>query len=235
MCKLVLSMNHHGNCMQCRESSDIFKVLNVDELKRIDDCRIGISYKAGEVIFKQGAPCHNFVCITSGLVKLYIEHQNDRNSIIGLLRPVNYIFEPGFFVDQVHHFTAVAAENSTACLIDIGVMKDMILKNSLFANEFIKKISRQALGLFGRISSCTQKHVYGRVADMLLYLNPKIYPENPFELTISRQDLADLSGMTKESLIRVMKKFKDDGIISLDANQMEILNRKNLEIISMKG
>jgi CRP/FNR family transcriptional regulator, polysaccharide utilization system transcription regulator len=228
-------MNHHGNCMKCRESSDIFNVLGADELIKIDECRISLSFKSGEVIFKQGAPCHNFVCITSGLVKLYIEHQNDRNSIIGLLRPVNYIFEPGFFVDQVHHFTAVAAENSTACLIDIGVMKELILENSYFANELIKKISRQALGLFGRISSCTQKHVYGRVADTLLSLNPAIYPQNPFELTISRQDLADLSGMTKESLIRVMKKFKDDGIISLDGTRMEILNRKNLEIVSMKG
>lgn len=228
-------MNHHGNCMKCRESSDIFNVLGTDDLRKIDEHRIRLSFKAGEVIFKQGAPCHNFVCITSGLVKLYLEHQNDRNSIIGLVRPVNYIFEPGFFVDQVHHFTAVAAENSTACLISIGVMKELILENPLFANEFIKKISSQALGLFGRISSCTQKHVYGRVADTLLYLNPEIYSENPFELTISRQDLADLSGMTKESLIRVMKKFKDDGIISLDGNKMEILNRKNLEIVSMKG
>jgi CRP/FNR family transcriptional regulator, polysaccharide utilization system transcription regulator len=224
-----------NTCLACKKSSDIFNVLNEKELEKIDCQKVSIKYKPGEIIFKQGAPANFFVCVTSGLVKLYIEHQNSRNLIIGLTRPINYIFEPGPFVDLHHHVTAVACEETTTCLIDVKVMKELIVSNPAFANEFIKKISIQAVRLFDRISSCTQKHVYGRVADTLLYLHPGIYVENPFELSVSRQDLADLSGMTKESIIRVLKKFKEDDIIVLEGNHIKVNDREKLEVISKKG
>lgn len=230
-----MALEIQNTCLACKKSSDIFNVLSDSEIYEVDCHKASIHYKPGEIIFKQGAPSNFFVCVTSGLVKLYIEHQNSRNLIIGLIRPINYIFEPGPFVDQHHHVTAVACEETTACLIDARVMKELISKNTEFANEFIKKISVQAVRLFDRISSCTQKHVYGRVADTLTYLYPGIYAENPFDLTLSRQDLADLSGMTKESIIRVLKKFKEDKIIRLEGNHLEILDQEKLEVIARKG
>jgi CRP/FNR family transcriptional regulator, polysaccharide utilization system transcription regulator len=223
------------NCLACKNRSDIFNSLASHELEKVDCQRVSIHYNPGEVIFKQGAPCHNFICITSGLVKIYIEHDNSHNIILGLIRPINYIFEPGAFVDQRHHFTAVASEETSACLVDVDIMQSLMRSNPEFATEFIGKISIQAIELFNKISSYTQKHVYGRVADMLLYLTRRVYETNPFDLTISRQDLADLSGMTKESVIRVLKKFKDDNIISLEGNHLEILNLQKLEAISKSG
>lgn len=223
------------NCLACRNRADIFNSLSRHELEKVNCQRVSIHYNPGEVIFKQGAPCHNFICITSGLVKIYIEHDNSHNVILGLIRPINYIFEPGAFTDFRHHFTAVASEETTACIIDVGVMQDLMRSNPEFAAEYIKKISVQAIELFKKISSFTQKHVYGRMADMLIYLNTKVYQGNPFDLTISRQDLADLAGMTKESSIRVLKKFKDDNIISLEGNHLEILSLSKLEAISKSG
>jgi len=234
--KIPIMVLINGNsCLVCNRSSDIFIALKESEVEKIDCNRVSLRYKPGEVIFKQGAPVNFFACVTSGLVKLYIEHQNNHNLIIGLTRPVNYIFDPGSFFDNHHHLTAVACEETTTCLIDAKLMKELIRTNSDFAGEFIKKISLQSVRLFDRISGYTQKHVYGRVADTLLYLYPGIYGENPFNLTLTRQDLADMSGMTKESVIRVMKKFKDDEIIRLEGNNLEILDQEKLEIISKKG
>jgi CRP/FNR family transcriptional regulator, polysaccharide utilization system transcription regulator len=235
MLLLIMTEELASTCTVCKKSSDIFKVLTEEELNRIDCHKASLQYKPGEIIFKQGAPANFFVCVTSGLVKLYIEHQNSRNLILGLARPINYIFEPGPFVDQKHTLTAVACEDTTTCLIDVAIMKDLLRNNSCFADEFIRKISAQALNLFNRISSGTQKHVYGKVADTLLYLHPGIYNENPFNLSLSRQDLADLSGITKESLIRVLKKFKEDNILNVNGNLVEILDPEKLDFISRKG
>jgi CRP/FNR family transcriptional regulator, polysaccharide utilization system transcription regulator len=224
-----------SNCFACKTRSDIFSALSDNEIAGVDCDRVSVNFKPGEIIFKQGAPCNNFVCITSGLVKLYLEHENSNNVIIGLVRPVNYIFEPGAFSDNRHHFTAVSCEETTACLIDIKMMQNLMMKNPLFATEYIRKISQQAIELYERISGCNQKQVFGRMADALLYLNNRIYEENPFKLSISRQDIADLAGMTKESAIRVLKKFKDDNLILLDGNTLEILNKPMLEAISKNG
>ena len=224
-----------SNCLACKTRSDIFSALSENEIAGVDCNRVSVKYKPGEIIFKQGAPCNNFVCITSGLVKLYLEHENSNNVIIGLVRPVNYIFEPGAFSDNRHHFSAVSCEETTACLVDINLMQELMMKNPVFASAYIKKISLQAIELYERISGCNQKQVFGRMADALLYLNNRIYKENPFKLSISRQDIADLAGMTKESAIRVLKKFKDDNLIILEGNKLEILNLPMLESISKNG
>jgi CRP/FNR family transcriptional regulator len=54
-------------------------------------------------------------------------------------------------------------------------------------------------------------------------------------MTISRQDLADLSGMSKESAIRILKEFKNEGILSVDGKTLNILNPQQLRKISETG
>ena len=54
-------------------------------------------------------------------------------------------------------------------------------------------------------------------------------------MTISRQDLADMSSMTKESVIRVLKDFKDAEFISVNKDEVRILNEKALINISETG
>ena len=222
-------------CRACSEKAGVFDLLSDAEIDRVDCNRTSLLYYPGEVIFKQGAPCTHMVCVTSGLVKLYLENPVHHHLIIDLVRPTNYIYDPGVFATQHHQFTAVATEKTQACLIDLQVMIQTMRQNPRFLLGFVEQVSEQVVDLYNRFSTYTHKHVFGRVADMLLYLHPGIYPEHPVNLTLSRQDLAALSGMTKESLIRVMKKFKEDGIITLTGDRLEILNREKLESISKSG
>ena len=92
-----------NGCLNCRERSEIFSTLHHNELIHVDMCRVRMHYGVGEMIFKQGSPCYDFVCVTSGLVKLYVESGNDRKLIIGFAKPVDYIFVPGAYVDKRHH------------------------------------------------------------------------------------------------------------------------------------
>jgi len=196
--------------------------------------RYEVSFKAGEIIFKQGTPSPHFVCITTGLAKIYIEGYG-KNLILGLVKPVEYIFGPGIYVDNRHHYSAAAVEDSTACLVDVNTYKQIIRENPDFAEEFIRRVSLQAIFNFDQFLSLTQKQMNGRIADALLYLSETIYCSNPFKMTISRQDLADLSGMSKESAIRILKEFKEDGILSVEGNNFHILQLQQLRKISETG
>lgn len=222
-------------CKECKERHEIFYSLGENELDQIDGGRIRIRYKAGEIIFKQGAPCHNIYCITNGLVKLFIENGSHSNMIIGLVRPVDYIFNPGVFVDQKHHFSAAACEETIACIIDLKVIHEIMSSNPDFAREFIRKISHQTIRMLEKLTSYNHKQVFGRVADTLLYLTQDIYQSNPCLLSLSRQELAEITGITKESFIRVLKRFKEENIIRIDGNYLEILNFPMLEMISKNG
>ncbi len=223
-----------SNCADCNCKSSIFKSLTADELELINKGRFHVAYKAGEIMFKQGTPSSHFICVTSGLAKIYIEGYG-KNLILSLVKPVDYIFGPGVYIDNKHYYSASAVEDSTACLVDTAIFKKLVRANADFAEDFIKRLSNQTLFNFEQVISLTQKQMHGRIADALFYLSEKIYCSNPFNMTISRQDLADISGMSKESAIRILKEFKEEGILSVDGNLFDILNIKQLKQISETG
>jgi CRP/FNR family transcriptional regulator len=185
-------------------------------------------------MFKQGTPSSHFVCVTSGLAKIYIEGYG-KNLILSLVKPVDYIFGPGVYIDNKHYYSVSAVDDSTACLVDTSILKKLIRSNPDFAEDFIKRISVQTLFNFEQVISLTQKQMPGRIADALFYLSEKIYCTNPFKMSLSRQDLADLSGMSKESAIRILKEFKEEGLLNVDGNMFELLNIKQLKQISETG
>jgi CRP/FNR family transcriptional regulator len=205
------------------------------ELEVLNETRVEVNFKAGEMIFKQGTPSPYFLCLISGLAKIYIEGFNDRNLILGIVKPYEYILGPGIYVDNRHHYSAVAVDDSVACLIDIQAFKSLIRTNPDFAEEFIRRVSYQAIYNFDQVISLTQKQMPGRIADVLIYLKDNVYQTNPFKLSLSRQDIADMSGMSKESAIRILKDFKDEGIIKIDGSKFEIINESQLLKISHTG
>ena len=223
-----------NNCVDCKCKSSIFKSLSSPELELINGSRYEVSFRAGEMMFKQGTPSPHFLCLTTGLAKLYIEGYG-KNLILSLVKPVEYILGPGIYVDNRHHYSASAVEDSTACLVDVNAFKQMMRSNPDFSDEFIRRISLMTIFNFEQFISLTQKQMNGRVADALFYLSDQIYGKNPFKMTISRQDLADLSGMSKESAIRILKEFKDEGILSVNGNVLHILNPQQLKKISATG
>ena len=111
-----------SNCAECSCRSSIFKNLRPDELEQINMGRFHVGFKAGEIMFKQGTPSSHFVCITSGLAKIYIEGYG-KNLILALVKPVDYIFGPGVYIDNKHYYSVSAVEDSTACLVDTSIFK----------------------------------------------------------------------------------------------------------------
>ena len=75
----------------------------------------------------------------------------------------------------------------------------------------------------------------GRVADTLLYLKKDVSKTNPFTVPLTRQDLADMSNMTKKSLVRILQQFKSSGPIKTQGNTVEILDERGLQEIRRNG
>jgi CRP/FNR family transcriptional regulator, polysaccharide utilization system transcription regulator len=230
----MINKQDQDKCEECHCQNIVFKKLNDLEMGLIHKDRIRVSYKAGEVIFKQGTPTPYLVCLTSGLAKVYIEGLG-KNLILSIVKPVEYILGPGVYADNRHHFSVAALEDSTACLIDVNVFKSIIRQNPDLTEEFIQRLSSQMIFNINQAVGLTQKQMNGRIADALVYLSEKIYECNPFKMTISRQELADLSGMSKESAIRILKEFKDEGILSIDKNSVDILKPEQLKTIQQTG
>lgn len=223
------------DCTKCKRKIDFFEFLSDEELAEINETRYEVKFNRGETIFKQGTSLTHIACITNGVVKIFIEGFHNKNLILKLVSSGNMIGGPGMYTDFRHHFSATTVEDTTACFIDASLFYDIVKKNIILANELLRQSNERDKVLFEKLLTLTQKHMPGRVADTLLYLHKAIYKTNPFYLTVSRQDLADMSSLTKESVIRILKDFKDAEFISVNRDEIKILNEKALINISETG
>ena len=83
--------------------------------------------------------------------------------------------------------------------------------------------------------SQSQKKTYGKVADAMLYFSRIIYENMEFEIPFTRQELADLIGISRESATRVLLKLKEDGILSVEDRLVKIKDPELLQQISRNG
>ncbi|MBI9069586.1 MAG: Crp/Fnr family transcriptional regulator [Salinivirgaceae bacterium] len=224
-----------NSCKDCKCRWRNFNALTEDELNLINDSRYEASFKAGEIIFKQGSPTSSGVFLTDGLAKVYMEGYDGKNIILSIVKPGELIVGPGAYVDNRHHYSLAAITETTACFVDISVLKKMVHENSLFAEGFLKDISFKSLQTFNKLVSFSQKKMHGRLAEGIMHLSNNIYRADKFPCPLTRQELGEFTGMTKESVVRLLKEFHDEGIISTKDRSIEILNKPKLEKIMISG
>jgi len=223
------------SCDLCNKRSHIFKMLDEEEEAILSTNRYEVVFKAGENIIKQGTAASHLIMLTSGIAKLYIEGLDSKNLILELIQPWKLFGGPGIYNDNRHHYSVTAIEPTSACFIDSLQIKTLIRKNPNFAEAFIANYSSNSIKTLDRMFSLTQKQMHGRIADVLLYLSKEVFNSSNFELSLSRQDIGELSGMTKDSAIRILKEFENEQIIRLEGKKVSISNNEILEEISLKG
>lgn len=194
-----------------------------------------VRYKDRDVIFLQNTRTSHIMYIKSGLVKIYKEGRNGKVLILKLDTPNTYLGLTSVFGHDIHQFSAAAVEITDICFTDINVFKSVIKENGLFAHKLINTISLEGLFLFDRLMSQSHKQLPGRIADVLLYFAEKIYHTNSYTLPLTRRELAELAGTTKESFIRTLTEFKNDKIIELDGSNVEIKSVKIIKTLSELG
>jgi len=228
-------INSESSCLGCDVKSPLFCYLNDEELEFIQKNKITVKFQKGETIRKQGTFMSHVISVNSGLAKLYLEGIEQRNAIIRIVKPTNFIGGPGIYLDQRHHYSVTALMDTTVCFIDVVIFKEIIDNNKIFAHEFMKDFSRNILSVYNRLLYLTQKQMRGRMADSLLYLFEDIFRAQKFPAYLSRQDIADLSGMSKDSASKVLREFQIEGVINLNEQEMELLDPEKLNKISRIG
>ena len=223
------------SCVNCSCKSALFCFLSHDELEMVEKNRLNVIFKPGETIRKQGTHMTHVISVNSGMAKLYLEGIENRNAILRIVRPTNFIGGPGIYLDQMHHYTVMAMMESSVCFIDLNTIKEIIRRNSRFAEEFMKDLSRNTLSVYNRLIYLTQKQIPGRMADSLLYLFEEIFESDHFPMLLSKQDLADLSAMSRDSAVKILRSFEHEGIIQFGEKELWLLDHESLKRISRIG
>jgi len=203
-------------------------------MAKVDRHRTELHYKKGEILCKQGTFVSSLIFVRKGFVKVFLEHGDDP-TILNVVKEGSFIGLQSLYGENIFHYSAEAMTDTEICLTDINTFRELILDNANFAKGIIEVLNEDLINSYSRLFSLTQKHINGRFAELLQFMSETLYAENPFKLTISRKDMADLISTSPESVSRLMSEFKDQGIIVAKGHHIEILDKGRLETISLRG
>jgi CRP-like cAMP-binding protein len=206
-----------------------------DEIEEIR-ARIGlVHHTKRDIIFRQNSRTSHLMFVKSGLVKIYKERKDGRSYILKILTSGEFLGLLSFYGNTVHQFSASALEDCEIGLIDIQVFNRIVKKNGTFAMELIRLVSREGLYMFEKLLRLSHKQLPGRIADVILYFSDVIYNNEEFDFPLTRRELAELAGTTKESFIRTLAEFKNDKIIELNGSHVKINSMKIVHTLSELG
>ena len=197
-------------------------------MKKVDQSRSEVNFSKGELLSKQGMLMTHIFYLRTGFAKLYMENEGER-TILGIARPGTFIGIQALYGETVFPFSAEAMTDTEICLKDINVFRELVLENSEFAKRVIGILNRDLVQSYNRMFSLSTKQIDGRFSELLLFLQNIFYQSNPFTLTISRKEIAELISTTPESVSRLLGKFKSQKIIAGSGQAIEILEFEKLE------
>jgi CRP-like cAMP-binding protein len=169
------------------------------------------------------------------MVKIYKEGRNKRSLILKIATAGEFLGLISIFGNGMHQYSASSVQSSEIGFIDINVFKRILKNNSEFAMSLIQTLSFDGIFYFERLMGQSHKQLPGRIADVILYFSEKIFKQETFEFPLTRKELAELAGTTKESFIRTLAEFKNDKIIELDGSRVSINSLKIIRTLSELG
>jgi CRP/FNR family transcriptional regulator len=227
-------MDEMVKCRDCEFKSSAAKILDNEQIQTLEKYCALASFQQGEAIFKENALSSNIIYIRTGLVKIHLSGPAGEH-ILSIKKAPSYLGIPTTFGDRVNHYSATALTETTACFIDIEIFREFIASNGGFAYEIILNLCDSELQHFRRCVNRVQKHMHGRIADALLYFSQVIFKDHTFNLPLSRNDLGDLTNVSREGVSRVLSEFHQDQIIDIKGKRIKILNLESLSRVSRNG
>lgn len=231
------NFNHqrYFDCDTCLFKTISCQYIQKDEFEKLRSKSVQLRYKKGEVILKQGAKSTHFLFLHKGIIKFNYEDDNGKNLILSINKAPALIGGANLVNAEFNLFSVCAIEDCEGCTIDVGILTRIAMGNTLYLFkmlQFITDIFRNSIFNF---ISLAHKQVNGRIADILIFLSQNIYMSNEFTLSLSRQEFAEFAGCSKENVIHTLRKFHNEGLITVEGKKVTLNNPEMLVKISKHG
>jgi CRP-like cAMP-binding protein len=192
-------------------------------------------YKAKQVIFNEGNYARELMLVTKGKVKLFKVNADGKEYIVELTNSGDFLGYNSIISSKPLSESACALDDTEICFIPANIFKDLILKNREVGKAFLKILSKDIIEKEEKLLKLAYSSVRQRSADALLLLQKRYGEESsePFELYISRDDLAAIVGTATESLIRTLSDFKEEGLVEIKGGLIRILNEEGLKSLAV--
>jgi CRP/FNR family transcriptional regulator len=217
-----------GNRAAVLKRSLIFSGLDEVDLNALSKLVVGHAFKAGEFVFWEGDGPAHFYVVASGRVKVFKHSSLGKEFVVAFFGAGEVFGEVAVFEERPYPASAQAISDTEV----LGIGKDKFLAflsgHPEVSLRIINMLGGRLRDAQNRLNALAGERAEQRVAKTLLMLSSKLGQSLPF----TRQEVADMSGTTIETTIRVMSRMKRGGIVRSHRGTTDILDETRLRLLS---
>lgn len=205
---------------------DIFKTLSEDEVDTLNQTMSCTFHKRGNIVYHEGSRINGSYIVVKGVLKIYKTGFDGKEQIIRFAKSGDLIGFRSVISDELACTTTKVVNDSVLCYLPGDALTTLIKENPEFAMALMK-LTCQELGESNKfLTDIAQKTVRERLAEVLLLLMDtfELDEDHTLQISLTREELANMVGTATESVIRLLSEFKSDKLIELNGRKIKLLN-----------
>ncbi|NLC44106.1 MAG: Crp/Fnr family transcriptional regulator [Clostridiales bacterium] len=210
-----------------------FEGISNTELKAIADVMNERNVTRGEILFMEGEFGEAVHFVMKGRVKIFKTSEDGREHILYIALPGDIFAEVILFNEVNYPATAEVMEDARIAIIRNADLEKVLKDHPAMAVAIIKVLNKRLIDAQQQVKSLALHNTHGRTAEMLIKLAMDHGMETTkgieLDLVVSRQELANMVGTTRETVTRVLMAFKKYKLIEIDRNTIYITNPEKLK------
>jgi CRP/FNR family transcriptional regulator len=212
----------------------LFNLVKRSERQRLAGEVTETRYTKGQFIFREGDPAEFFHIVKEGTVKCVKTSSDGKEVTLKVLMPGDlFCCEAAVFDGSPHPGCAQPMGDVSVLRLRKQAYFEMLKRNPDAAVEVIKYLGTRLHEAQEKTKVLALEGADQRLAGLLVGLveRSSIQFESGYRLTVrlTRQDLANMVGITTETAIRIMGRFKRAQLVTGTAKQLTILDLPRLK------
>jgi CRP/FNR family transcriptional regulator, cyclic AMP receptor protein len=195
----------------------MFSQLALDDLEKIRKLCVTKQYKKDQIILVEEDAGSSMFLIQKGRVKVSRVSDDGREVILSILEDGDFFGELSLLDGKARSASVTAIENADVLQLRRGDLLNLLENYPQIAIGLLKEMAARIRRSDTQIKSLSLQDAMGRVASSLIMFAEDHGRKNQQEMIIPRvplqQDLANMSGTSRETISRVFKYLEDEQLI----------------------
>jgi len=230
------------HCEHCvlRARSSVIRDLSTDQIDDFSACSVLTFYKRRQVIFHDGTPANGLYILCQGAVKLYQSDRFGRDYILGIVLPGEVLGELPLAPTETYSTSAEALTDSQLRFLPRERLIPFIMAHPMTGVRLIEALSRALSTARRAVRDLALKPAESRLAGLLLQLLHARGQNNRDDrpravLNYTRRELAEMIGVSTETAIRMLSRFKQRRLIETCGREVIITDVHKLGRLAAHG
>lgn len=225
-----------GRLAQLLQTTPIFRKLSAEDRARLLPHARVRDYARGREIFAEGSEPDPFYMIASGRVKIFKMTPAGKDVILEIFGVGDPLGAVAVLENRPFPASAVALEDTTCITIERSAFFALLDRHPTLVRGLLLGLTHRLVELTNRLADLTGTRVEPRFARLFLKLARELgKPADGgtfIALPLSRQELADLTGTTIETAIRIMSRWGKQRIVVTEKEGFLLIDSKALEALA---